>query len=255
MNNIINNKKTYDIFVFCCGKSGSTTLEYSLQNKGYSVLHVHSKKHYECVYKKNHISDYGKEHTIFDVIEESMKQKEKVYIFDSYRTPLERKISAFFHHIQSDRKLLPNYKNLTNKQIQTFFNNKHLQRIERYTSSNYLFKYFDIKGFTKYIPDSQYQICNYKNIIFIKMYFENIKIWGNLLTKIMGKEINLIRGQDTSKKEYYKRYKEFLKFYKVPKKYLLEVIQNDHEFHKFVSPQKRSEYINKWLLRTCDDKF
>ena len=87
------------------------------------------------------------------------------------------------------------------------------------------------------------------------MYFENIKIWGNLLTKIMGKEINLIRGQDTSKKEYYKRYKEFLKFYKVPKKYLLEVIQNDHEFHKFVSPQKRSEYINKWLLRTCDDKF
>jgi len=41
----MNNKKTYDIFVFCCGKSGSTTLEYSLQNKGYSVLHVHSKEH------------------------------------------------------------------------------------------------------------------------------------------------------------------------------------------------------------------
>ena len=71
MNNIINNKKTYDIFVFCCGKSGSTTLEISLKRLGYSILHVHSTEHYNNdIIKRNHISDYGKEHTIFDVIEE-----------------------------------------------------------------------------------------------------------------------------------------------------------------------------------------
>ena len=35
-----------------------------------------------------------------------MKQKENVYVFDSYRTPLERKISAFFHHIENGEKLL-----------------------------------------------------------------------------------------------------------------------------------------------------
>lgn len=250
----MNNKKTYDIFVFCCGKSGSKTLLKTL-GQYFSTIHCHHLDEYKNNSYKNNISGYGEEHTIFDVIEESMKQKEKVYIFDSYRTPIERKISSFFHHIENGKKLLPNYKNLTIKQIQKFFNNKYLKNIEDYVSMNDCFKYFNIEGFTKYVPDSQYQIYNYKNIVFVKMYFENIQIWGELLSEILNLNINICKNNESKNYNYFLTYKNFLKSYKVPKKYLLEVVQNNSEFHKFVSPQKRCEYINKWLLRTCNDKY
>jgi hypothetical protein len=228
-----NNKNVYDIFIFHF-QDGNNILEYSLKNKGYSVFNV--------------LSD---DNMVFNVIEESMKQKETVYIIDIYKTPIERKIFNFFYNMEIGIKSFSNYKKYTCKQLIKYFNIKHLQKIKDYTINRDIFNYLNIKETIKYIDNTGYQTYNYKNIVVVKIYFENIEIWDKLFTKILGKEINLINSEFN----YYKRYKEFLKFYKVPKKYLLEVIQNDHEFHKFVSPQKRSEYINKWLLRICNDKF
>ena len=82
--------KEKTIFVYCGGKSGSKTLWKSLPNS----LHVHSNADFQLT----RLDEDERELTIFDVIKYNMETKKRILIIDSYRSPIERKISAFFHH-------------------------------------------------------------------------------------------------------------------------------------------------------------
>ena len=79
----------FDIFICCGGKCGGTTLAYTFHQNGYKTTHLHSSKHLG-----NFKSNIDVNHT-FDIINAS-KQQGPIYIIDSYRTPIERKISCFF---------------------------------------------------------------------------------------------------------------------------------------------------------------
>ena len=81
--------ETFDVFICCGGKCGGTTLAYTFHQNGYKTTHLHSSRHLG-----NFKSTIDVNHT-FDIINAS-KQKGPIYIIDSYRTPIERKISCFF---------------------------------------------------------------------------------------------------------------------------------------------------------------
>ena len=55
-----------------------------------------------------------------------MKTKKEIYIIDSYRTPIERKISSFFQNVLSD----------STQNIIDNFNKDYLFYIEEYHSIN-----------------------------------------------------------------------------------------------------------------------
>ena len=83
----------YNVYIYCCGKSGSSTLHTTFIKNRYHSLHLHGIKYY-----KIHLAESNINPNIFEVIEESMKNNENVYIIDSYRLPIERKISSFFQN-------------------------------------------------------------------------------------------------------------------------------------------------------------
>jgi hypothetical protein len=89
---------TYDIFVYCGGKCGSSTLYNTFINNGFSSIHVHSNYYYYYYYYYYTFCTLNNDDSIFDVIDDSCKSKE-IYLFDSYRNPIERKISSFFQNL------------------------------------------------------------------------------------------------------------------------------------------------------------
>ena len=106
----------YDIFVCCGGKCGGTTLANTFHENGYKTVHVHSSKHLG-----NFKSDIDLANdNLYKVIDYS-KEKNKIYIIDSYRTQIERKISCFFQKIHI---YIPNYKNVTIENLIDYFNKR-----------------------------------------------------------------------------------------------------------------------------------
>ena len=43
----------FNTFIFCGGKSGSSTLDITFNNHGYKAIKIHSENYYNSVYKKN----------------------------------------------------------------------------------------------------------------------------------------------------------------------------------------------------------
>ena len=76
----------YQVFIYCSGKSGSSTLLNTFKMNYYQCTKLHTNIKFEWQFKKS----------IFDMIDSSCEKFDKIYIIDSYRTPIERKISSFF---------------------------------------------------------------------------------------------------------------------------------------------------------------
>ena len=102
-----------DILVMCGGKCGSSTLYSSFKNSGFKCLKIHSKYDYILQFKSD---------SLYDTINLSSKCK-KLFIIDSYRTPIERKISSFFQNIHT---FVPNYEYLSIQKLIHIFNLKYL---------------------------------------------------------------------------------------------------------------------------------
>jgi hypothetical protein len=100
----------YDIFVYCTPKCGGSTLAKTFCYNGYKTIHVHDKETRGFFIDTNikHIQPL-KYDNIFRTISNS-SFKNQVYIIDSYRTPIERKISYYFQHLQ---RLIPNFQQLS----------------------------------------------------------------------------------------------------------------------------------------------
>lgn len=229
--------KDVDTFVFCGGKCGSKTLYHTLENS----LHVHSNINFQKM-----LLNGEKDITIFDIINYNRSNK-KIYIIDSYRTPIERKLSSFFENIRTH---LPNYKELSMDAITSYFNTNLLARLEEYHSLDEVFRYFRVDPFTKFNFEKKYISKNYENITFVKIRFQEINEWEYILSDIFNKPINMKKRNLTETKEIFNLYTEFKQIYKVPKSYIHDQLGNDVQFKIYNSQKEQKEYINKWLLKS-----
>lgn len=230
--------KDIETFVYCGGKCGSKTLYHTLKKS----LHVHSNINFQKISLNGE-----KEVTIFDIINYNRSNKKRVYIIDSYRTPIERKISSFFENIQNH---LPNYKELSIESIIDFFNTNLLSRLEEYHSLDEAFRYFRVDPFTKFNFEKKFIAKTYENITFVKIRFQEINEWSDILSKIFNKQINMVNRNLTETKEIFNLYNEFKKVYKIPKSYIHNQLANDTQFKIYNSHKEQEEYINKWLLKS-----
>ena len=178
----------YNVYVYCCAKSGSSTLTYTMNKNGYKAFHVHHIQHYQsqCIESK-------KNSNLFDIIEQSMINNTNIYIIDSYRTPVERKISSFFQNYQENKYSIDYIINQIDKQI--CFS-------EEYVSINEIFDYFKIPHFDSFNFVQKYNLLKYKNITFIKLRFEDIKDWNKILSFIFKKPITMYNDNLSENKKY-----------------------------------------------------
>jgi hypothetical protein len=231
----------YNVFVFCGGKCGGTTISETFNRNGYNSIHLHD---FNCNGFNNPNTDIT---NIYDILEKSCKKHENVFIIDSYRTPIERKISSFFEGI--DRHL-PNYKNLSIQEIIDFFNNELLNKIENYHSINNILNYFNISLFKNFDFKKGYNLHKHNNMIFIKILFKDIKNWDKILSEIVKKNILIYPKNLTSNKEINEIYEEFKKNYRVPKSYIENELSKDSEFEIYNTQKEQDEYIKKWLEKS-----
>jgi hypothetical protein len=231
------NKK---IFIYCGGKCGSGTLEKTFINNGFNTLRLHNNSEF----KKNYNSNIN----IYKIIKNNSINR-KVYIIDSYRTPIERKISSFFENIS---KHVPDYNLIDIKSLINIFNNKYLKNIEEYHSINEVMLHFNVPLFNEFNFEKKYNIEEKDNIIFIKIRFKNIDEWSSILGKIFNKEIILHNHNLSVNKEIYNLYEKFKEEYKVPLSYLYN-IDKDREFKIFTSKNEKIEYLKYWINKSYDD--
>jgi hypothetical protein len=236
-------KPIYNIFVYCCGKSGSSTLHKTFSSLDYKSIHVHNNYYYAI--------GLNKDETIFNVIERSKLCFEKIYIIDSYRTPIERKISSFFQNEIYDYIKNDDCNNVDIQfLIDKFNNDKHIYHLETYNSMDEVLEYFNIKPIDSFDFEKKYYIYEYDNIVFIKLLFKDIKEWGKILTHIFGKNIKIINDNLSDDKNIKDIYDKFKEKYRVPKKYLDCFLTCDRNFKIFNTPKEQKEYKEYWQKRS-----
>jgi len=231
----------YNVFVFCGGKCGGTTLSETFNKNDYKALHLHS---FNCNGFNNPNTDIT---NIYDILENSCKNYETVYIIDSYRTPIERKFSSFFEGINTH---LPNYKNLPIKEIIDFFNENLLNKIEDYHPMNDILSYYNMTPFKEFNFETGYNLCKKNNILFIKILFKDINIWDTILSEILKKNLSIHPKNLTSSKEINNLYEEFKKNYKIPKIYIENELTKDSQFQIYNTKIQQDDYIKKWLKKS-----
>jgi hypothetical protein len=231
----------YNVFVFCGGKCGGSTLAETFDKNNYKAIHLHG---FNCAGFNNPGINLT---NIHDILENSCKNYKHVFVIDSYRNPIERKVSAFFQNINIH---LPNYENLTIEEIINFFNKNLLNDIENYHSINNILDYYKIPRFKKFDFENGYNLCKKDNKIFIKILFKDIKNWDKILSKIFKKNIVIHPKNLTKDKENNKLYEAFKKNYRIPKEYLENVLTKDTEFQIYNTQEEQDKYLKKWLAKS-----
>jgi hypothetical protein len=237
-----------NFFVFSGRKSGSSTLNHSflcLENI-YSIQ-IHNNE--DFLYK------YGQcnYNSIFDLIDNNLTRHKKIYIFDSYRTPIEKKISSFFEDID---KYIPNYKDCDISFLITYFNKKYIYGkncshiyTEDYEPLDEIMEYYNLPRISNFDFDKKYTLVQHKNLIFVKLRFNEINKWDEILYKIVGRPVLIKDKNKSENKSYYDVYNNFKKHYKIPKEFL-EKLKTDTRFNVYNSKAERIKYIKDWSLKT-----
>ena len=226
----------FDIFIFCGGKCGGSSLTNTCINNNFKTIHVHS---FRTKGFKYNIIDIN---ILPQIIKESALIK-PIYIIDSYRTPIERKMSSFFQHIQFH---IPDYKTKTIEELIQIFNVKLIYELEEYHSINQALSHFHIPLWTTFDFEKGYNLVEKDNKIFVKLLFRDIDKWDSLLTEILGQPITLHSENISDEKEYATIYKEFKALYKIPRRYLDEHLPKDREFKIYNTAEEQKDYLDKW---------
>ena len=237
-----------NFFIYCGRKSGSTTLNHTCSNIENSLsIQIHNNEDYLYKYGQCNFN------SIFDLIENNMKKHETIYVIDSYRTPIEKKISSFFEDID---KYIPNYKNCDVSFLISYFNKKYIYAnkcthiyTEDYEPLDEMLQHFNLSPLKKFNFDRKYELIKHKNIVFIKLRFHEINKWNVLLSEIFGKDVVIIDKNKSENKDYYDIYENFKQNYKIPREYL-EKLKSDARFNIYNSSLERIKYIKEWYSKS-----
>jgi hypothetical protein len=230
-----------DIIVLCGGKCGSSTLVKTFDNNGYKTIHTHN------------IHSLNNKYKSYDEFI-NLQKKNDIYIFDSYRTPIERNISAFFQNIKFYIKKPINEINID---MLIYWYNKYFIDCDNYHpldgTTFSIFNDYEFNFDKEYIENTV-KFKN-KNVHFIKLRFKSIETWDKILSEILGKTITVFSDNLSENKEYYELYKNFKLSYLVPIEYLNKIQKYD-TFIRYNNVLEKKQYVEQWLLKSMvDDLF
>lgn len=253
-NEILNIKSTDNrklIFVYTQPKVGSTSIVTSLRLYAIDkihAIHVHDETMLQILGNINNVS-------IQEIIDyNSTVLSKDVYVINVYRSPIERKISAFFEkigsfHFNNTDKNIDNY-NLN--RIITRFNNifNHIAN-----GDHYLDLY--INNLSNYITDNTAFYFNYNNKYILQTSNNGVKYitlrlkdslthWNTILSNIFETPIKVIPDYESKNKEFSNLYKRFKDAYHIPLNYLQDIQENDKYFKFYYNLEEQKEYIQKW---------
>lgn len=232
------------VFVYSAPKVGSTSIVSSLRIFGIEfidIIHIHDEAMLNVLSHVNTVS-------INEIILYNKFLGKEIYVINIYRSPIERKISTFFEKIGSF------HFNVQDNLI----NNYNIQKI--INRFNNIFPWIGLGDhfLDKYeIPIPE--VFDYKNkhlhiinngINYISLRLMDSLEWGNILSKIFGFKIHIIKDYESSNKPIKNIYNIFNAQYKIPLNLLNEII-NDKYLKYYYSENEINNYKNKWISKSC----
>jgi hypothetical protein len=234
------------IFVYSGPKVGSTSIVSSLRIFGtdkFSVIHIHDE---EMLKVLGHINGI----TINEIILYNKYIGKQVYVIDVYRTPIERKISAFFEKIGAY------HFNNTDENINKYNVEKVINRFNKIApylanGDHFIDKYnINIPQQFDYI--NRYLLVEENGIKYIKLRLKDSAIWGHILTNILGYKIGIVKDYDSTNKPIKDLYVHFKSIYKIPKN-LLDNMMNCKYIKYYYSPSELNDYYRQWQNKSTTD--
>lgn len=247
--NIINNlfkiKTDNYIFIYTPPKVGSTTLVTSLRislGMSFNVVHIHDEIMLNVLTGLTNIK-------INDIIHFLSNQGKNVYVIDVYRSPIERKMSAFFE------KISPLHFNNTEENISKYSIKRLSDRFNKLfpylENGDHYFDKYAIENPINFDFLNKYTIQELNNIKYIKLRLCDSYLWGSILTNILKNEIIIISDYNTESKCIGYIYNKFKEEYKIPINYL-ENIKKCKYFNYYYNEEERNKYLNMWSSNQTD---
>ena len=233
------------VFVYSAPKVGSTSIVSSLRIFGIDkidIIHIHDE---EMLNVLAHISDV----TINEIILFNKYLKKDVYVINIYRSPIERKISAFFekigsHHFNNDDIDVNQYN--VAKVIDRFNN------IFPYIGiGDHFIDKYNIEIPTNFDTNNKYLLVNSSGIKYISLRLKDSDEWGNILTNIFGFKIIIIKDYESTNKPIKDVYNAFKMSYKIPINLLNDEIKGKY-LQYYYSEDEITNYYNEWLIKSTD---
>ena len=233
------------VFVYSAPKVGSTSIVSSLRIFGsnkLNIIHIHDETMLNVL---GHIKDIS----INELILFNKYLGKTVYVIDVYRSPIERKISAFFEKIG----------NYHFNNIDAEVNNYNVFKIIK--RFNNIFPYLGngdhfIDKYNIPIPEhfdynNKYLLVDYQGIKYIKLRLKDSNIWGNILTNIFGFNIQIVKDYESDNKPIKNLFMQFKFNYRIPTNFLNDII-NCKYLKYYYSEEEIKIYYTEWLNKSTD---
>ena len=234
------------VFVYSAPKVGSTSIVSSLRIFGsdkFSVIHIHDEEMLKVLGHVNGI-------TINEIILYNKYLGKDVYVIDVYRSPIERKMSAYFEKIGAY------HFNDTDDNVNKYNLQKIILRFNKIfpylaTGDHFIDKY-NITLPSEFDYNKKYLLVQQNGISYIKLRLKDSAIWGPILTNIFRSRICIVKDYEGNHKPIKDLYLSFKNAYKVPQNLLDDIVKCKY-LKYFYSPTEIREYFNQWSNNSTSD--
>lgn len=237
--NINKNANKKLIFVYTPPKVGSTSVVSSLRLFGsamFNIIHIHDE---EMLRVLSNISGV----TVNEIIQFNKYLGRNVYVIDVYRSPIERKISAYFE------KVGVYHFNTSDENVNTYNVDKVINRFNKIfpyiANGDHFMDVYNIPLPQKFDFINKYLLVEYNGIKYIKLRLKDSDSWSYILTNLFGQKICVIKDYESTNKPIKNLYTQFKQKYKLPSNFLSNLAACKY-LNYYYSPSEKQEYINQW---------
>uniref|UniRef100_A0A6C0I8U1 Uncharacterized protein n=1 Tax=viral metagenome TaxID=1070528 RepID=A0A6C0I8U1_9ZZZZ len=247
--NINKNANKKLIFVYTPPKVGSTSVVSSLRIFGsamFNIIHIHDE---EMLRVLSDISGV----TVNEIIQFNKYLGRDVYVIDVYRSPIERKISAYFE------KVGVYHFNTSDENVNTYNIDKVINRFNKIfpylAIGDHFMDLYNIPLPQTFDFEQKYLLIEHNGIKYIKLRLKDSDCWSHILTNLFSQSILVIKDYESTNKPIKNLYVQFKNQYRLPSNFLVDII-NCKYLNYYYSPSEKQEYINQWMNKqTCSCIF
>jgi hypothetical protein len=234
------------IFVYSGPKVGSTSIVSSLRifatNK-FTIIHIHDE---EMLKVLGHIDGI----TVNEIILYNKYLGKDVYVIDIYRSPIERKISAYFEKIGAYH--FNNTDTNVNKYSVKRIINRFNKVLPHLANGDHFIDKYNIPIPEQFNFIKKYLLVEHNGIKYIKLRLKDTSCWNNILTTLLGTKIYVVKDYESTNKPIKDLYLVFKSTYRIPKNLLHNIMQCKY-LKYFYSADEQAAYFNQWnRLSTTD---
>lgn len=236
------------VFIYTIPKVGSTSLVSSLRifaSKMLNILHIHDEVMLKVLTNIDNV-------TIKDIILFNRQLGKGVYVINIFRSPIERKISAFFEKIASY------HFNNAETEVNSYNINRIINRFNNIFpwiggNSDHLLDVYGINVPDHFDYENKYMVLKENDITYISLRLCDSSEWGKILTKIFGIQIHIVKDYESSKKIISNLYERFKQTYKIPINLLNDIIK-DKNLCYYYSPDELTKYYDEWFKKSTEER-